>query len=102
MIQKLPNTLFLHLQRIVFDMDTFLNKKLNNRIEFPNVLNVKQFMKSEVLMQDRLRANQAAMDAAAAEEGEMASAKRRQEPENSKEDENIGGEGKPLEKTMSR
>jgi len=52
-LHKLPNMLFIHLQRIVFDMDTFLNKKLNNRIEFPNVLNVQPYMKSEVLKQDK-------------------------------------------------
>ncbi len=44
-VDKLPNTLIIHLQRIIFDMDTFMNKKLNNRIEFPNVLNMKAFMK---------------------------------------------------------
>lgn len=53
-LHKLPNMLFVHLQRIIFDMDTFMNKKLNNRIEFPNVLDVKPFMKSEILKQDRL------------------------------------------------
>ena len=35
-IQKLPNTLILHLQRIIFDMDSMANVKLNDRLEFPN------------------------------------------------------------------
>jgi ubiquitin carboxyl-terminal hydrolase 34 len=48
-IDKLPNTLILHLQRIVFDFDTFTNKKLNSRVEFPNVLNMKPYMMNEVL-----------------------------------------------------
>lgn len=34
-------------------MDTFLNKKLNSRIEFPNVLNLKPFMMNEVLKEDQ-------------------------------------------------
>lgn len=81
-LQKLPNMLFLHLQRIVFDMDTFMNKKLNNRIEFPNVLNVKAFMKSEVLKQDRMQAAQAAQEGAGSEEAAAV-----KQEENSKEDE---------------
>ena len=34
-VEVLPNTLILHLQRIIFDMDTFMNRKLNTRVEFP-------------------------------------------------------------------
>jgi ubiquitin C-terminal hydrolase len=54
-VEKLPNTLIIHLQRIIFDMDTFLNKKLNSRIEFPNVLNMHSYMKDEVLKADKER-----------------------------------------------
>lgn len=39
-IKKLPNTLIVHLNRIVFDFDKMGNIKLNDRFEFPNVLNV--------------------------------------------------------------
>ena len=42
-VSELPNTLILHLQRIVFDMDTFKNVKLNDRIEFPERLNMKAY-----------------------------------------------------------
>jgi len=49
MMHKLPNYLFIHLNRIVFDMDTYGNKKLNSRLEFPNVLNVKPFTVGDVL-----------------------------------------------------
>lgn len=39
-IKKLPNTLIVNLQRICFDFDKMGNIKLNNRIEFPNVLDL--------------------------------------------------------------
>lgn len=52
-LHKLPNMLIVHLQRIIFDMDTFMNKKLNSRIEFPNVLNLKPYMMDEVLKEDK-------------------------------------------------
>lgn len=39
-IKKLPNTLIVHLNRIVFDFEKMGNLKLNDRLEFPNVLNV--------------------------------------------------------------
>lgn len=50
-IKKLPNTLIVHLNRIVFDFDRMNNIKLNDRLEFPNVLNVQDFMLDEVLKQ---------------------------------------------------
>ncbi len=53
MVEKLPNMLIFHLQRIVFDMDSFVNKKLNTRVEFPNVLNMRPYMKDEVLKGDK-------------------------------------------------
>ncbi len=52
MMHKLPNYLFIHLNRIVFDMDTYGNKKLNSRVEFPNVLNVKPYTVNDVLKQE--------------------------------------------------
>ena len=48
-LDKLPNMLMVHLQRIIFDFDTFQNVKLNSRLEFPNVLNLKQYMLSEIM-----------------------------------------------------
>lgn len=35
-INTLPNTLIVHLNRIVFDFDTMRNVKLNDKLEFPN------------------------------------------------------------------
>jgi ubiquitin carboxyl-terminal hydrolase 34 len=52
-IDKLPNTLIIHLTRICFDFDTLRNIKLNNRVEFPEVLNLKEFMTDEIKKKDR-------------------------------------------------
>ena len=49
----MPNTLILHLSRIQMDLETFMNKKLNDRVEFPNILNMKPYMKNEVLKQEK-------------------------------------------------
>jgi uncharacterized UBP type Zn finger protein len=52
-VNTLPNTLILHLSRIQMDLETFMNKKLNDRVEFPNILNMKPYMKNEVLKQEK-------------------------------------------------
>ena len=33
-IKRLPNTLIVHLQRIIFDLDSMRNVKLNDKLEF--------------------------------------------------------------------
>ena len=38
LIAETPNVLIVHLQRIVFNFDTFQNDKINSRFEFPNIL----------------------------------------------------------------
>ena len=43
-IKKLPKILIAHLNRIVFDFDSMRNVKLNDRFEFPNVLNLHEYM----------------------------------------------------------
>jgi hypothetical protein len=48
-IKQLPNTLIVHLTRIYFDMDKMGNIKLNDRFEFPNTLNLQEFMLPQVL-----------------------------------------------------
>lgn len=40
---QLPNVLIIHLQRIVFDLDTFVNKKINTSLEFPHELDLKEY-----------------------------------------------------------
>jgi ubiquitin carboxyl-terminal hydrolase 34 len=42
-ISKCPNYLVLHLQRLVFNLDTFLNEKISDRFEFPLELNLQPY-----------------------------------------------------------
>ena len=55
-IDKLPNTLIIHLQRIIFDFDIMRNVKLNDRIEFPETLCLKEYMTEQVMKKDKLLA----------------------------------------------
>ena len=48
-LKSLPNTLIVHLQRIIFDYDTMRNVKLNDKLEFPNRLNLKKYQVAQVL-----------------------------------------------------
>ncbi|CAD8206268.1 unnamed protein product [Paramecium pentaurelia] len=43
LLAQLPNILILHLQRIVFNLDTFMNEKINTRLEFPINLDLQQY-----------------------------------------------------------
>ena len=52
-IDKLPNTLIIHLQRITFDFEVMKNVKYNDRLEFPNVLDLKEFSTEEILKKDK-------------------------------------------------
>lgn len=85
-VDKLPNTLIIHLQRIIFDMDTFMNKKLNNRIEFPNVLNMRAFMKDHVLKGDKEKIEQAKKAQKELEKKKKAEEVRKKGAEDGKED----------------
>lgn len=49
LLADMPNTLIVHLQRIVFSFDTLQNDKVNSRFEFPNVLDLKKFSYKEVM-----------------------------------------------------
>ncbi|KAL4498387.1 hypothetical protein ABPG72_013193 [Tetrahymena utriculariae] len=40
---QLPNILIIQLQRIIFDLDTFVNKKINTKLEFPHNLDLKEY-----------------------------------------------------------
>ena len=44
-ISKLPNVLIVHLQRIVFNFDTYANEKINSRLEFPQEFNIFPYTK---------------------------------------------------------
>lgn len=44
LLKTLPNVMIVHLQKIVFDLDTMENVKLSSRFEFPMTINLKQFV----------------------------------------------------------
>lgn len=48
-ISKCPNHLILHLQRNVFNLDTFVNEKISTRFEFPQVLDMKPYCLGTVI-----------------------------------------------------
>ena len=39
-ISKVPKNLIIHLQRIVFNLDIFINEKISSKHSFPNNLNL--------------------------------------------------------------
>lgn len=47
-LSSLPNVLIIHLQRLVFNLDTLMNEKINSRLEFPQELNMQAFTKQEI------------------------------------------------------
>ncbi|CAD8054531.1 unnamed protein product [Paramecium primaurelia] len=42
-LSKLPNVLIVHLQRIVFNLDLYMNEKLSSHLEFPHLLNLSKY-----------------------------------------------------------
>jgi len=42
-LSQLPNVLVVHLQRIVYDLDLFINVKINSKLEFPMHLNMRPY-----------------------------------------------------------
>ena len=42
-LSYLPNVLIVHLKRIVFDLDTLMNQKINSRLEFPFEMDMEPF-----------------------------------------------------------
>jgi hypothetical protein len=53
LIAETPNVLILHLQRIVFNFDTFRNDKLNQHFEFPTVLDLKPYSYYDVMRREQ-------------------------------------------------
>lgn len=47
-LSKFPNVLIVHLQRIVFDLDTFQNEKISTRLEFPVDLDLYNYSYSKL------------------------------------------------------
>jgi len=54
-----PNVLILHLQRLVFNFDTFQNDKLNSYFEFPTVLDLKPYSYHEVMKKEGTKVGEA-------------------------------------------
>jgi uncharacterized UBP type Zn finger protein len=49
LLSQLPNVLVVHLQRIIFDFNTFRNEKINTLFEFPKMLDLKPYSYHEVM-----------------------------------------------------
>lgn len=43
LLGDMPNVLILHLNRICLDFETFMPKKINTRLEFPKILDLKKY-----------------------------------------------------------
>lgn len=52
LIAETPNVLIVHLQRILFNFDTFQNDKLNQHFEFPTMLDLKPYSYYEVMKKE--------------------------------------------------
>ena len=52
-LSALPNVLIVHMQRIVFDLDTLMNQKINSRLEFPHLLNLEPYTKEGLEWRER-------------------------------------------------
>ena len=50
-----PNTLIVHLQRIIFSFDTLQNDKVNDRFEFPTILDLKDYSFKERMKMEGLK-----------------------------------------------
>jgi ubiquitin carboxyl-terminal hydrolase 34 len=42
-LHELPNVLIIHLQRIIYNFDTFMNEKINSRLEFPKDFSIEPY-----------------------------------------------------------
>jgi ubiquitin carboxyl-terminal hydrolase 34 len=56
LIAETPNVLILHLQRIVFNFDTFQQDKLNSFFDFPQVLDLEPYSYHHVMGKERAEA----------------------------------------------
>lgn len=63
-LSALPNVLIVHLQRIVFDLDTLMNQKINSRLEFPLELNVEPYTREALQKKDKAKAKKQASEGA--------------------------------------
>jgi len=52
LLSQTPNVLIVHLQRIIFNFDTFRNDKINSLFEFPTHLDLKPYSFHEVMRKE--------------------------------------------------
>ena len=52
-ISELPNVLFIHLQRIIYNFDIYGNEKINSRLEFPHILNLEAYTRDSMLRKEQ-------------------------------------------------
>jgi uncharacterized UBP type Zn finger protein len=52
LLSSTPNVLVVHLQRIIFNFDTFRNDKINSLFEFPTHLDLKPYSFYEVMRKE--------------------------------------------------
>lgn len=53
LLAEIPNVLIVHLQRIIFDFNTFRNEKINSFFEFPYQLDLKPYSFYEVMRKEK-------------------------------------------------
>jgi len=69
LISRTPNVLIIHLQRIIFNFDTFRNDKINSFFEFPEHLDLTPYSFYDVMRkEDRLKKKKEEGDAEDGEE----------------------------------
>ena len=78
LLSQTPNVLIVHLQRIIFNFDTFRNDKINSFFEFPSHLDLKPYSFYEVMKRENRLKKKVAKDG---------------EEEDPKADEKQGGQG---------
>ena len=49
-LKELPNVMIVHLQKIIFDLETYARIKISSRYEFPQKVNLKEFMVDPALL----------------------------------------------------
>lgn len=89
LIAETPNVLIVHLQRIVFNFDTFANDKLNQHFEFPEQLDLAPYSYYDVMGKENRLKKKDGEGEEAREEGDVEeSAEKKAEPEE-EEEENV-------------
>lgn len=55
LIGETPNVLFVHLQRIVFNFNTYNNEKINTKFEFPNQLDLRPYSFKHIVEKEGIK-----------------------------------------------